>query len=218
MSELRLPHHPESAIHPRRIVQLFLRPKKYFHDLIHLDRSKVYLLAYLLGIFLVMDRIDSQMIKAQMMQRQGNIEFIVNSWLNYWGFVLVLGSISGLIAWHLYGWWYEVRLKWSGVKTPDSHLVKQVNVLQWLIAVIPIIALTIIQTCIYQNYDQAYNADELWSGLIVIACMVYSSIVSFIAVKTLFPVNRWSIFWFLIFPLLFYSTVIVAFAILIFSN
>jgi len=38
--------------------------------------------------------------------------------------------------------------------------------------------------------------------------------VSFIAAKTVFQVNRWGIFWFLILPLLFYSTVIFAVAVM----
>ena len=55
----------ESAIHPQRILQLFMRQKQYFQDLTQLDGSKIYLLAYLLGVFLVMDRIDTQIIKIQ---------------------------------------------------------------------------------------------------------------------------------------------------------
>ena len=88
------------------------------------------------------------------------------------------------------------------------------NVLQWMSAVVPIIVVTIIQTLLYQNYNEAYYADEIWSVIIVLVTLVYSCLVSFIAAKTVFQVNRWGIFWFLILPLLFYSTVIFAVAVM----
>ena len=200
----------QSAIHSKRLLQLFFQPKRYFQDLPHLDRSKVYLLAYLLGIFVVMDRIDTQMIKAELNSSSNILDFTVNNWINYWGFVLTVGLFGGFIAWHLYGWWYEFRLKRSGVSSPDLTLAKQVNVLQWMSAVVPIIAVTIIQTLLYQNYNEAYYADEIWSVIIVLVTLIYSCLVSFIAAKTVFQVNRWGIFFFFFLPLLFYSIVFFA--------
>ncbi len=208
----------ESAIHPQRILQLFMRPKQYFQDLTQLDGSKIYLLAYLLGVFLVMDRIDTQIIKIQMMQGHGYINDLINHWLNYWGFILIVGMVVSLIAWHLYGWWYEIRLQWSGVTKPDKMLAKQVNVLQWMIFVIPILLVTIVQTFVYKNYYAAYNADETWTVIISLLMMVYSCVVSFIAAKTIFQVNRWGIFWFLILPLLFYSVMIITIAMMFLSQ
>lgn len=207
-----------SAIHLRRIVQLFLHPKQYFQDFMNLDRSRVYILAYFLGIMLIMDRIDTKMVKMQLSKEFGGVESIAFSWLYYWGFVLIFGLLSAWIAWHLYGWWYKVRLKWSGVIAPEPQLAKQVNVLQWTIVTLPIIVATIVQVFLYNNYFEAYVSDEIWSDIIALGFMVYSCVVSFIAAKTVFQVTRWGIFWFLVLPLLFYASIIIAMGIIFTSG
>ena len=108
-----------------------------------------------------------------------------------------------------------MRLKWSGVENQPSLLVRQVNAMQLCIAAIPVLIITIVQTFLYENYEAAFLAPEVYSGLIVLFFLVYSCWVSYVAVKTVFNANKFALFWFLILPLTVYVGVIAAFITLV---
>ena len=140
----------------------------------------------------------------------GKMGFLTQSWISYWGIVAIVAIFSSFIIWFVYGWWYEIRLKWSGVKGESSDLIRTVNMMQWSIIAIPTLILTIIYTFIYENYLDAFLAGELWSPIILLFFTLYSCWVSYIAVKTVLNANKYALFWFLILPLLIYSSLIIA--------
>lgn len=201
----------DSVLNPKRIAQLFLKPKQFFQDLPKLDTQYIHFATLIVEILMIMDRIDQQLLKISLNENPdfSRYAFVVERWSNYWIFVFVLGLFASVIVWFVYGWFYKIRLTWSGVDNPDSTLVRQVNVLQWCIFAIPIFIITLLQTFIYENYLAAFLSDEIWTGILIMAMSLYSSWVSYVAVKTIFSVNKWGIFWFLLLPLVSYILIVI---------
>lgn len=196
----------ESALNPKRIVQLFIKPKIFFETIKKIDMSHIHIVTYLVAIFMVMDRIDGKLAKNSLSANPdfSAYSFILDSWGNYWLSVLGLGVIASFIVWFFYGWWYEIRLKWCGVENINTDLVRRVNVLQWFVVALPAIIVTIIQTFIYENYLETFLSEEIWSGIIFILFSFYSCWVSYTASKVVFTANNKALIWFLILPLVVY--------------
>lgn len=203
----------ESIASIKRLVQLFVRPKQFFSDFKILNRDSTYIFAYFAAMYAFMDRMDSQLIKTQVLTG-GNLEkydWLINTWIKYWGFTAIASIFIAFFIWFVYGWWYEMRLKWSGVKNESSELIRQVNAMQLCIVAIPVLLITLVQTFLYESYEAAFLAPEIYSGLIVLFFLVYSCWVSYVAVKTVFNANKFALFWFLILPLVVYFGVIASF-------
>ena len=201
----------ESIASPKRLLQLFIRPKRFFTDFQSLNRDQYYFFAYLAAVYVVMDRLDSRLFKEQTLEN-GDVEkysILIHSWINYWGFGAIIAIFAAFIVWFVYGWWYEQRLKWCGVKDQPSELIRQVNVVQWSIVAIPVILMTAVQTVLYKDYLEAYDAPDLWGGIIVLFFSVYSCWVSYTAVKTVFNANKYAILWFFFLPLMLYIMAII---------
>lgn len=207
----------ESIVSMKRLFQLFFKPKHFFSDFKNLNRESTYIFTYIAAMYVFMDRMDSQLIKTQTVTG-GNLEsyhWFINTWIKYWGFSAIASIFVAFFIWFVYGWWYEMRLKWSGVENQPSVLVRQVNAMQLCIAAIPVLIITIVQTFLYENYEAAFLAPEVYSGLIVLFFLVYSCWVSYVAVKIVFNANKFALFWFLILPLAVYVGVIAAFITLV---
>lgn len=207
----------ESIVSMKRLFQLFFKPKHFFSDFKNLNRESTYIFTYIAAMYVFMDRMDSQLIKTQALTG-GNLEsyhWFINTWIKYWGFSAIASIFVAFFIWFVYGWWYEMRLKWSGVENQPSVLVRQVNAMQLCIAAIPVLIITIVQTFLYENYEAAFLAPEVYSGLIVLFFLVYSCWVSYVAVKTVFNANKFALFWFLILPLAVYVGVIASFIALV---
>lgn len=202
--------HKDSVLNPKRIAQLFLKPKQFFQDLPKLDTQYMHFATLIVGIMMIMDRIDQQLLRVSLNENPdfSRYAFIVESWSNYWIFVFVLGLFASVIVWFVHGWVYKIRLTWSGVDNPDHTLARTVNVLQWCILALPIFIITLLQTFIYENYLASFLSDEIWTGILIMAMSLYSSWVSYVAVKTIFSVNKWGIFWFLLLPLASYFLIL----------
>ena len=196
----------ESMLSVKRLVQLFIRPKQFFSDFNGLNKESIYLFTYIAAMAVFMDRMDNQLIKAQALTG-GSLEqydWLIHTWIKYWGFTAIASIFIAFFVWFVYGWWYEIRLKWSGVENASSELIRQVNVMQLCILAIPVVLITLIQTCIYKNYEMAFLAPEVYSGIIFIFFSIYSCWVSYVAVKTVFNANKYALIWFLILPLIIY--------------
>src|SRR5581483_12016548 len=49
-----------------------------------------------------------------------------DAWSDFWVWVIGLGAVVGLFLWLMGGWWYHLRLRWSGAQDPNrlkSHLL-----------------------------------------------------------------------------------------------
>lgn len=191
----------------RSLFELFFQPKRFFSRVPNYPKWSILLSAYLLGVFSVIDRIDQKLFKADFESSTSPtfITQVVSSWATYWAMVLVLGVMSAAIVWLIYGWWFKKRLQFSGAKNPDITLVRQVFVLQALIYVLPSILIALVNTFLYPNYLVAYN--ESMIAVSVILFIFWSCWTSYRGATTVFVTNQWSVFWFLVLPIIFYLLV-----------
>jgi hypothetical protein len=95
-------------------------------------------------------------------------------------------------------------LSWSGAKDPDHRLARLVYVYASFVAAGPTVAYTLAITLVYENYQAAFLADELYSMLLLVFPF-WSVVCSYIGVRTLFDVKRGpALVWFAILPSLLY--------------
>lgn len=193
------------------VIELFFRPGKFFSDLSILMQTRyIVAVTFVFGLSDAIDNIDQEMLKASLKADSGRAEFIAmitDTWINYWGFVIVYGSISAVFLWWIGGWWYRKRLEWSGAVDPDHRLARVVYIYASFVLAAPIVISSLIYTTFYDSYTEAYNADELWSLLILIFPF-WSLVTSYIGIRTTFEVSKWKAsIWFVILPGLLYITV-----------
>lgn len=207
------PIHPGDApLWPKHLVDIFIRPTRFFSSQLALGKTPyVVVVTWCFGIAHTMDRIDQYMLRAELGRPRPGWEhlapLITESWLGYWAVVLVLGSISGFFLWWLGGWWYTVRLRWSGEREPDRTLARLVYVYSSFVWSGPIVIAALIMTAYFANYQEAWNADELYSvGLLIFP--FWSLITSYRGATTLFNLSRGRArLWFVILPAIFYLVV-----------
>ncbi|MEB3767211.1 hypothetical protein [Acinetobacter sp. MD2] len=187
---------------PKNLFALFFQPKKFFALSVNYPQWSIVFSGYLLGVFTAMDRIDQKLMNLEISGKNNELmSRIAESWSAYWLSVLLIGVICGAIAWMVYGWWYSIRLRWSGAKNVDKVLARKVMVLQNLVYAIPVIVTTMVQTLFYPTYLAAYNAASITISGIFLISLFLSCWVSYRGVTTLFSLNRAAIFWFLILPI-----------------
>jgi len=201
-----------SPLWPQHLIDLFIRPRKFFAGQLALGKTPyVILVTWCYGISSAIDRIDRELIRAELgSPRPGWDQFgplITESWLGFWVTVLLLGVIGGLFLWWIGGWWYRVRVRWSGVNEPDKRLARLLFVYSSFVHSGPAVALAVAMTMAYPNYAQAYSSDEPYT-LLLLVFPFWSVITSYAGVRTLFQVSRWKArIWFVILPCLFYIMV-----------
>lgn len=128
----------------------------------------------------------------------------MESWLGFWILVLGAGALSGVFLWWVGGWWFALRLRWSGAADPDRRLARLVMAYSAFIFSGPTVAAAAIYTLVYRSYAAAYASDELYS-LALMIFPFWSVVVSYRGVRSLFEVGAWrSRIWFLILPLAVY--------------
>lgn len=193
----------------RSLVLLFTHPTYLFSQVAALTRGRMYLLlAYCSGVAAAIDRLDQNMMRADLTGRS-SVTALIDSWPKLWLFLLAVGLLYAAVVWWLMGWWYGVRLGWSGAESPDPFTTRVVYVHQDFIQSAPAILIVIAYTFAFANYEEAWASEEAWSALILVF-VVWSCVTSYKAVCAAFSVQKWKArFWFLILPLVFYFIVIV---------
>lgn len=77
-----------------------------------------------------------------------------------------------------------------------------------LVVALPAVLYAIVQSIAYPNYRAAWEADSMWD-LVIVACLLWSVVVSWRAVLAVFPVRPTrAVWWFLILPIAVYVVVI----------
>ncbi|WP_109439595.1 hypothetical protein [Acinetobacter haemolyticus] len=188
---------------PKQLLSLFFQPKQFFLQSPHYHYKSILLIAYLIGVVGVMDRIDQQLLRAEFGSPTAMVSMIQASWWNYWLWVLGLGFLGAALIWLVQGWWYKVRLQFSGATHIDPQLARQVFVLQSFVYVLPILIITLIQTKLYTNYLDAFSHSSTLS-LVPIPFLFLSCWVSYRGATVVFKTNGWAKFWFLGLPVIFY--------------
>ncbi|RME02034.1 MAG: hypothetical protein D6814_00370 [Calditrichaeota bacterium] len=206
-----------SPIHPgaspmRHLVDLFIRPRKFFSSQLALGKTSYVLFVTLcLGMAEAINRIDMEMMRTELGQSRAGWEafgpLVAQSWIGFWLWVLFVGAIGAALIWWIGGWWYRVRLKWCDAQNPDKRQARLVYVYASFVAAGPSVALALAWTLVYPNYAQAYSAGDLFSALIVIFPF-WSLIASYAGARTVFDASRWKArVWFVLLPALFYLVV-----------
>ena len=183
---------------------LFIRPARFFRDR-DLDVRAWYLPALLCtGLTSASSRIDQNLMRADLGQaRPGWDTFapiLLQSWGAYWAFVLVAGLIYAAFYWYLGGWWYRVRLRWSGAHSADRREARLVMAYAALVMSAPTLVYMVMQTVSFPDYGAAWESESLLPILILIFPF-WAVYTSYRGVRTRFEVGKWKArVWFLILP------------------
>jgi hypothetical protein len=191
------------------LLYLVFRPKSFFETFV--IRSVPVLTAitaWIYGTAGVMDRIETRVVLSS---RSNPIYDVMRQdWLVYWIGAAVLGLLGGAMYYAIGGWWYSVRLRWSGAQNPDRYLARRVYIYSAQAYAVPYLLYTAWESTTYASPAAASNADDVWAFL-VIAAMFWSIYISYRGVRTAFDVRRWlARLWFLILPGIVYATTLLA--------
>lgn len=188
---------------------LFLRPKVFFSGVKkNMAWPMSLIVMFLYFIAHGIDSIDQQLLRADFSANPGVLEFL-NSWLVYWGLSLSLGVLGGVITYFIYGWFYNLRIKFAG-GTSAPKIARKLVVYAGLINSLVVIFITVLDTFMKDgpivNVESATGWGE-WILLVVtmtvlpIASM-YSIYISYRGVTTLTDVlKKRAMLWFLILPM-----------------
>jgi len=183
---------------------LYFQPKRFFEQFVVEPMPFLTVLcAWTYGMAAVIDRIAMQ-------HMQGRSSSIAMEWGIYMLLVAGMGILGGAMQYLIGGWWYRVRLVWSGAQEPDPGLAKRVYVYASQVAAIPIVLATLGQATIYRTPVEMIEASSVYAmtvALVVMLFVLWSVWTSYRGVTTLFPtvsLGR-ARTWFLILPGLIHS-------------
>jgi hypothetical protein len=194
------------------LADLFFRPRLFFQS-VNLGQGRAWLAAiWIVGMSGTIDRIDRNLIQSDLGRaRPGWDTFgsvITESWIPFWTVVMLGGALSAVFIWYIGGWWYNVRLRWSGAGDFPRREGRLVYTFTGLVTAIPGLAYAMIATALAPNYQAAWDAEETWS-IVLLVFPFWGVIVSYLGVRTKFAVRPTPArVWFLILPLLVYAIVV----------
>jgi hypothetical protein len=199
------PIEPEvSPYLPRNLINLFLRPTKFFTDHIALGKTPFFLLTiFAIGAFSAIDN-SERLIGGT---PSAFSRMLGGNWFAFWGYVLVLGFVIGFLVWFIGGWWYSVRLGWCGTKKYNRKKERLVYIYATLVQTLPYVLYVMCLTVIYPDgYQNALKqSGNLIPGILLLVFPLWSYVVSYKGVVTVFkPKKGMAQLWFLILPILFY--------------
>jgi len=211
--ELPEPIQPESTpLLPKHLVDLFIRPRRFFGGQLALGETPYALfVAWCYGATQVVDRIDQSLIRAELGRPRPGWEqfgpYITESWMGFWVLLLLAGSASALAIWWLGGWWFAVRLRWSGCQEPDRRLARLVMIYSAFVYSGPFVLLYVLYTGIFGSYAEAYANESLLPAALLIFPF-WSIAASYTGARTVFNIEGWGVrSWFLLLPLVLYVSV-----------
>lgn len=205
---------------PRHLLDLFLRPRQFFSGQLALGKTPhVLLVTWCYGIASAIERIDQELVRAQLGQSRPGWEqiapYVTGSWLGFWVWAFGLGVIGATFLWYVGGWWYSVRLRWCGAANHDKRLARLAFTYSAFVVSAPTILAAAVQTAIYPSYAAAFSAEELYS-LVLLVFPFWALATSYAGATELFEVRRGrAITWFLALPAVLYMIVFGALAALV---
>ncbi|MCA9306527.1 MAG: YIP1 family protein [Phycisphaerales bacterium] len=182
------------------IVYLFFRPRTFFrHFIDNKWPSLLVACAWMFGMARASERFIT---RGTISGTQNNP--ILASWSVFWPAVLIGGAISGLLYFYIGGWWYRLRIKWSGDPDPDKVFARRVYLYAAQIIAIPSMVILISTAPMYASPADMADAPFAWWDLLPLLFVPWSFIASFIGVRTVFDTGLIrSLIWFLILPITF---------------
>lgn len=199
-----------SPLLPQHVVDLFLRPTRFFRGQLALGKTPYVLFTtWVLGMSGAIDRVDTQLMKAELGSSTTSQLWVsaLGTWPDFWVFVAMAGALSGLLHWYVGGWWCRVRLQWAGAPDPDPKLARLLLIYSSFVFAGPAVLSAGIQTALYPSYAVAYE-QEIWLTLGVMCFIFWSIVTTYRGARALFPVNRGrALLWFGVLPAIFYFAV-----------
>jgi hypothetical protein len=208
MTEISAEQGP-SPYWPGHLVDLFFRPRKFFSDGLALGKVPYYVAAaWLYGVAAAIDRVDQELLRAELGHARKGWEligpFVAGSWGGFWVWVLAAGAVGAVFWWLLGGWWFRLRIGWSGAKNPNRRLSRLVYVYSGIVSAAPQILESILDTALYENDAEAFAAEGAVSDvmtLVGVLLMFWSLATAYVGVRTVFQVSREkALFWFVVLP------------------
>jgi len=177
-----------SPLWPRHLVDLFVRPRSFFSRNLALGHTpSVVLVTWCYGISNAIDRVDTELLRSELGRPRPGWELlgplVAESWLGFWLWILAGGALGGLFLWWVGGWWYRLRLRWSGAAAPDKRLARLLLVYSSFVFAGPAVVAAVIRTLAYPNYAAAYAAEE-WFSVLPIIFPFWSIATSYVGVTT----------------------------------
>lgn len=184
-------------------VYLFFRPRTYFqHYVVSHTPALTAFFCWTYGIAVVIDHLDRRTLT-------GRSAVASDDWNTRWVYVAVVGAVSGLFAYLLGGWWYRVRLRWSGAIDPEPYLVRRIYIFASQIIALPTIVLEVIERGRFPTPSAAAEGADWWLYVAFLVFPFWSVWVSYCGARTAYELRRAaSLFWFLILPAAFYALLI----------
>lgn len=187
----------------RNIYRLYFRPKAYFAGIAApKKRIWLYLFAFTYSMAYAIDKADRNSLQGKALPA---------TWADHWGIVVAAAIVGAIIVYIFGGWWYRARLRYCGVEPSDFGLVKMVYLSAAQVYALPMIAVAVAESFLYENPAAASIRSPAWLGLGLVVFAFWSLISSYTGVRTVFnpPRRAATAFWFLGGPAAVY---VVAFA------
>lgn len=162
-----------------------------------------------LGVASMVDRIEQHMLRAEMGHSASGWSkvspWLLHSWSTLWVALLVLGVLNIPLFWYLGGWWYRLRLKWSGATALDRLRPRLLLFYSSLVYALPVVLVMLVETLLFPNYRLAREAEGSWT-LIFVLLSFWSVVVSYCgATRTFALMRRKALLWFLLLPWTLYA-------------
>jgi MFS family permease len=192
--------------------ELFLKPKLFFKkNLRDSSRQPAYyniaMIIYCIGYGI--DRLDLQLMKLDLRGKLDEAGYL-NNWIVYWLIAIIGGLIGGYILYHIGGWFFNLRLKWSK-GTSDIEKSKHIYLYSGVVSN-SIIVLTTLISMTFNN--KPYISDsglyfwDIISPILLLFFVYYSIYISYSGVRSITDADKLrSKLWFIIIPVIFYTVV-----------
>jgi hypothetical protein len=200
-----------SPFWPQHLVDLFLRPTKFFAGELALGRTPyVALVSWMVGMSSVIDRLDMRLAQAQLRndpEQWRVLEALIGTWPRMWSVVLAGGGVAAILVWWLGGWWCRVRLRWSGAGEVDKLRARLLVVYSSFVFAGPAVLALGVETLQHPNYRAASEAGSPLA-LLMLVMVLWSQLTIYRGALALFPVSRGrAVLWFVALPTAFYLLV-----------
>ncbi|MEM6451177.1 MAG: hypothetical protein AAF703_12770 [Cyanobacteria bacterium P01_D01_bin.105] len=198
-----------SPYRPRQLVNLFLATRAFFSPTAALGNQGYLAIAcWIIGTSITMTRLEQELIKAELGRPDVNLNIfeLILGWPIFWALALALGLVAGWLFWFVGGWWFRLRLRFSGATNPDPRMSRLVMVYAGLVSALPHLVFVLWWMLLYENYLAAYAQDVVLTA-VLFALSFWELFVAYRGIRKLFSVDRWRArLWFVILPALMYLT------------
>jgi hypothetical protein len=205
------PIHPgASPLLPAHLVDLFLHPRRFFTGQVAIGKAPYALfVAWCYGASETLGRIDQALLRQDVGASspvRGVLGLdIAASWSAFWVFLAVSGAFSAVVIWWLGGWWYAIRLRWSGSVQPDRRMARLVLVYSGFVIALPSIVACLLYTASFPSYGAAFASAD-FGPLVLVVFPFWSVLTSYSGVRAVFGLEGRAVrLWFLILPMCVYA-------------